>query len=138
MFWTTHIAVGAALGSGSSSKLSALVKGALSHPILDTIPHYDFKNKIFSAGDFFLGLALLRLLTDSNHDSKILLGALGAGVPDIEGGLVFLQIIPKRRAYFHKLFPHAKSSMVQALAQESMIILIAYLITKNRQKKAPK
>ncbi|HEX21643.1 MAG TPA: hypothetical protein ENH19_03200 [Actinobacteria bacterium] len=137
MYWTTHIAVGALLGSRSRSRLSALAMGAISHPLLDTIPHYDFKNKIFSAGDFIIGLALLNLLVDDRDNSKIILGALGGGAPDIEGGLVYFHLISKRRAYFHKLFPHSKTSLARALVQESLIIAAAYLIVKNNQKKPP-
>ena len=118
------------MGSRSRNSLDAFLKGAASHLFLDAIPHYDFKYWPFSFGDFLTGLALQSFLESGDAGKKKFIGALGGGLPDLEGGLVFLGLLPKRHAYFHRYLPHPRATFKRSLAVQVPIILLAVAAAK--------
>lgn len=129
MYWTTHVAVGMALGSRSKGSLRAFLKGAASHLLLDTVPHYDFNFWPLSLADFLLGVKLQNLFSGKEYGRRMLMGTLGAGLPDIEGALVYFGLLPKKYAFLHRYLPHPETDLKRSLKIETMIILGALLIT---------
>lgn len=125
------MAVGMALGSRSRSRLEAFAKGAASHLLIDAIPHYDFEHWPLSAGDFMVGLKLQSSLITGEKSGLTAMGALGGGLPDIEGGLVFFGLLSKRHAHLHRYLPHPKTSLFRALSREIPIIVLSMMIVKR-------
>jgi hypothetical protein len=93
-----HVAVGALIGSLVNNNLAALALGLGSHIPLDLIPHFDFKDFRFDA---LVSVVLLAGLLGVGGISPVLLGALGATLPDVENLLWKLGIISEK----HKFFP---------------------------------
>jgi hypothetical protein len=93
----THVAVGALIGSLVNNHLAAFGLGFASHLPLDVIPHFDFKDYRVDA---LITVAMLGGLLLAVGFSPVLLGALGAVVPDFENLLWKIGIINERRKVF--------------------------------------
>jgi len=94
----THVAAGAVIGILVDSRLSAFLLGVVSHIPLDAVPHIDFKDYRIDA---VLTIGLLAGIFAFTGFSPILLGAVGAVVPDLENLLWKMGIIEEK----HKVFP---------------------------------
>ena len=82
MCTVTHLAVGGALGAWAGSGPAAFVLGAVSHGVLDAVPHYEMED--FRV-DLVLTLAGLAALVGFGYGwSPVFWGALGGVVPDLE------------------------------------------------------
>lgn len=111
MLFVTHAVVGAAVGSATGNPYTGFVMGALSHHILDAIPHFDqgtfrttrnapnyvgvaaeessvgfsFRDWAILAGDIALAGIIFSILISSQPENitSLLSGALGGLMPDM-------------------------------------------------------
>lgn len=85
MIATPHILVGAACASRARSVGGALAIGALTHLLLDSVPHRDYRLRTF--GGFALGVDLaagtIAVISLSGGSEIQLAGALGGILPDV-------------------------------------------------------
>jgi hypothetical protein len=93
-----HVAIGALIGAGVNNYFAAFALGLASHIPLDAIPHFDFRN--FRA-DAAVSVGLVVVAAVLGGVSPVLVGALGAVLPDFENLLWKLGIIGENR----KIFP---------------------------------
>lgn len=92
MLTTPHLLVGAAIGAHFHNPMIIAPAAAASHFVLDSIPHLmgfidvedlDKKDIAIVAGDVFLGVSLVYLLTQNNPQGELMwLGAFCAMLPD--------------------------------------------------------
>ena len=94
----THVAAGAVIGVLVDSRLAAFLIGFVSHIPLDAVPHIDFKDYRIDA---VLTIGLLAGIFAFTGLNPILLGAVGAVLPDLENLLWKTGIIDEK----HKVFP---------------------------------
>jgi hypothetical protein len=85
MVATTHMLVGAAGALKTRSAAGGLAIGALTHLVLDAVPHRDYRwdalGGLALTADLAAGtLAVCRL---SNRSKVVLAGALGGALPDV-------------------------------------------------------
>jgi hypothetical protein len=85
MIATPHILVGAACASRARTVRGALAIGALTHLLLDSVPHRDYRLRAF--GGLALGVDLavgaLAVMCLSGGSEVQLAGALGGVLPDV-------------------------------------------------------
>jgi hypothetical protein len=92
-----HVATGGLVGAVSGSRRQALLFGLLAHAAGDAVPHQDVASRRFETISGFAGLALLAAAR--GPFDKVVVGAVGASVPDVEHVLAF------PRPGGRKLFP---------------------------------
>lgn len=97
MIVSLHVATGALAGAAAGSRGRALVLGLAAHAAGDAVPHQDVASRRFETLSGFAGLALLA----AAHGplDPIVVGAVGASVPDVE------HVLPLPRPGGRKLFP---------------------------------
>ncbi len=139
MYWSSHVAVGSVLGLKSRSVSKAFLSGLVSHIAMDLIPHYDFDLLPLQVADFVIGLQIVKFMisSSSSRKNRIFFGALGAGLPDIEGALVLLGLLPENMAIFHRFFPHPSTKLERSLIAEGLLILLCIQRGLQRKKKLP-
>jgi hypothetical protein len=104
-----HILGGAAAGTLAGSPEGAFVLGLASHALLDAIPHYDYDLTtqivlLVGAG------ALVKWQYDQTGDLRIIAGAVGGFLPDIEHVLKKLGIQNDKYFPTHNgAIPHGKA-----------------------------
>jgi len=113
MTLTTHLSVGAAIGTATGNPALGFFAGLVSHFAMDALPHFDagslggdsdniFKNRkasIFVSIDIFLGIFLIIILFCRNNNLGIFWPILGATLPDI------IDDSPFWSKYIRKVFP---------------------------------
>lgn len=97
MIVSLHVATGGLVGAVSGSRRQALLFGLLAHAAGDAVPHQDVASRRFETISGFAGLALLAAAR--GPFDKVVVGAVGASVPDVEHVLAF------PRPGGRKLFP---------------------------------
>lgn len=97
----THMIVGAGFGyKFAGSQEGAFAAGMVSHAALDAIPHYDWPEWV-QALTFIAGVLVTNdLYNRSGQDQRVLWGAIGGMLPDIEHLLVKLAIIKRKQEIF--------------------------------------
>lgn len=114
MILSTHLVVGATVGSQIGNPAAAFTINLMLHYLLDSLPHWDYLDKVLKKDvpkillDFIIGIVLLIplywLFSPSINLASFLLGAAAAVLPDFLQGmrnlfhLDFLQ--------FHSRFHH--------------------------------
>ena len=98
----THSVVGAGLAHvlGGSPALSLLV-GVLTHIPLDIVPHYELSSVWEGVIDGLLTVGIVYVLWKKTDDPRVLWGAAGGLLPDVEHALSGLGIIRDDQ----KIFP---------------------------------
>lgn len=122
MILTSHLIVGAAIGSKISNPLLALLLALFSHYFLDSLPHKDYLipniqqkqwNKSFFDFfkiflDVFLGILLISLFSDNNP--IIWAAAFLAIIPD---GITLLgRILPRNKLIIQHQKVHVAANMI--------------------------
>jgi hypothetical protein len=113
------------IGGVFSDSLLAFGLGLASHVPLDMIPHFDFKD--FRA-DAAVSIALLGVLLIGGGISSLLLGALGAVLPDFENLLWKLGIIGEKRKIFptHSgLLEHGRGTQAGGTGMEILVSAVS-------------
>lgn len=82
MIVSLHVAVGAATGATTRSRVLAVMLGPILHLAADRIPHRDISNRRFDIASGILCLALL--VASRGPTGPVTLGALSATAPDLE------------------------------------------------------
>jgi hypothetical protein len=104
-----HILGGAAVSTLADSAGGAFVLGLASHAILDTLPHYDYN--LTTQILLLVGAsALVKWQYDQTGDIRIVVGAVGGFLPDIEH--VFRKLGIQNDRYFpthNGSIPHGKA-----------------------------
>lgn len=114
MILATHLVVGAAVGSQINNLAAAIGINLLLHYLLDSIPHWDYLEKILKkdipkiAVDFLVGVMLLVplcfIFSDVINLTMFLLGAATGILPDILQGLY--NLFSLKFLNFHYRFHH--------------------------------
>lgn len=113
MALTTHLLVGAAIGSQVHSLAAIFILGLISHFVLDRLPHWDYAGNLDqeikrhlpkfilkTSVDFLLGSLFIYLnFKNSPVQTYVLWGAFSSILPD---GLLMLEHLLK--LYFHRRF----------------------------------
>ena len=95
-----HLAVGASLGNASPNPTVALGLGMVSHIVLDVLPHNDDSSWL-QVISLAAGLWTTKhLYEQSQKDPKVLWGAAGGLLPDLEHLLAIRGIIKKGKKRF--------------------------------------
>jgi hypothetical protein len=97
MIVSLHVATGGLVGALAGSRRRALVLGLLAHAAGDGIPHQDVASRRFETLSGFAGLGLLAAARGPLD--PVVVGAVGASVPDVE------HVLPFPRPGGRKLFP---------------------------------
>jgi hypothetical protein len=92
-----HVATGGLLGALAGSRRSALVLGLVAHALGDAVPHQDVASRRFETLSGFAGVGLLAAARGPLD--PVVVGAVGASVPDVE------HVLPLPRPGGRKLFP---------------------------------
>lgn len=114
MILVTHLIVGAAVGSQINNPAAGFSINLLLHYLLDSIPHWDYLDKILKkdipkiAVDFLVGVMLLVplyfIFSDVINPTMFLLGAAAGILPDILQGLY--NLFGLKFLNFHHRFHH--------------------------------
>lgn len=116
-----HVAAGAVIGGLFSNYLLAFCLGLASHIPLDMIRHFDFKDY---KADAAVSVGLLGVILVGAGFSALLLGALGAVLPDFENLLWKLGVIGEKRKVFptHSgLLEHGKTTRAGGTRAEILV-----------------
>lgn len=138
----THAIAGGTLGySFAQTDMQALILGLTSHIFLDIMPHHDPKlSDTFDLGFhafFNLGALVIveRMYTEKDSDSRLLWGAIGGILPDLEH-LLFLgkcgpDLCPQKIFPVHngRLPHHGSAPFWKGYLYESSVITISLLLT---------
>jgi hypothetical protein len=92
-----HVATGGLVGALSGSRRSAFVLGLVAHALGDAVPHQDVASRPFETFSGFAGVGLLAAARGAFD--PVVVGAVGASVPDVE------HVLPLPRPGGRKLFP---------------------------------
>jgi hypothetical protein len=92
-----HVATGGLVGTLASSRRSAFVLGLVAHALGDAVPHQDVASRRFETLSGFAGVGLLAAARGAFD--PVVVGAVGASVPDVE------HVLPLPRPGGRKLFP---------------------------------
>jgi hypothetical protein len=92
-----HVATGGLVGALASSRRSAFVLGLVAHALGDAVPHQDVASRRFETLSGFAGVGLLAAARGAFD--PVVVGAVGASVPDVE------HVLPLPRPGGRKLFP---------------------------------
>lgn len=107
-----HILGGAAVGTLAGSPEGAFVLGLASHALLDAVPHYDYD--LTTQILLIVGAsALVKWQYDQTGDLRIVAGALGGLLPDIEHVLRKMGLQNDKYFPSHSgTIPHGKASNI--------------------------
>jgi hypothetical protein len=97
MIVSLHVATGGLVGSLAGSRKRALVLGLAAHGLGDAVPHQDVASRRFETLSGFAALGLLAAARGALD--PVVVGAIGASVPDLE------HVLPFPRPGGRKLFP---------------------------------
>jgi len=127
MSGVTHAAVGAGLGSTLNHPVSAFAVGAVSHLLLDALPHNEWFPIWLEVLSSVLALGLLGFFSPFASPGMFW-GALGAVMPDVE--IVILTLWhrrdPKREeAFFHRFVHQPPAHGVFSQSIQLGILLVA-------------
>jgi hypothetical protein len=92
-----HVATGGLVGALAGSRRSAFVLGLVAHALGDAVPHQDVASRRFETLSGFAGMGLLAAARGAFD--PVVVGAVGASVPDVE------HVLPLPRPGGRKLFP---------------------------------
>jgi hypothetical protein len=92
-----HVATGGLVGALASSRRSAFVLGLVAHALGDAVPHQDVASRRFETLSGFAGVGLLAAARGAFD--PVVVGAVGASVPDVE------HVLPLPRPGGRKLLP---------------------------------
>jgi hypothetical protein len=138
MWFITHLAFGAALGTWIEEPIwLVVVLALLSHILLDAIPHWDYGDlyriEICAPIDIFCGfLVLLVMMHQNNVPLACFLGGLASAAPDFEGALYYYGYTS--RAYFPshvKPFPHGKTGRFWGILVQALIVLASLYVVRR-------
>jgi len=131
MSGVTHAAVGAALGATLNNPLPAFAVGAVSHLVLDALPHNEWFPVWLEVAFSVAALGLLGLFSLSTYPGMFW-GALGAVTPDME--IVVLTLWrgrePEREdALFHRLVhqPAAHGTFTRSIQVGLLLVASVYV-----------
>lgn len=97
----THALVGAGLAyEFADSPFDGLVLGIVSHAVLDAIPHNDQTRWIPAITLAVSAMAINEMYKKSGNDPKVLWGAAGGVLPDLEHALYAAGIIKRNQKVF--------------------------------------
>lgn len=144
MHWTTHVVSGAAIGYLIGHPIPAALTGFASHLALDTFPHDDPESDIPYVVDSLIGAGVIVFLAKSGKvreaDPKraALLGAIGAGAPDLELlAKLFTTVHQEHYLYptHNGLIPHRRMRLEYSLVtQAAFIALTVGLALRKRRR----
>src|SRR5262245_33982381 len=97
MIVSLHVATGGLVGAAAGSRGRALLLGLLTHALGDGVPHQDVASRRFETLSGFAGIGLLAAARGPLD--PVVIGAIGASVPDVE------HVLPLPRPGGRKLFP---------------------------------
>lgn len=95
MYWITHAAVGAAIGSRIQDPMLGIVAGLLSHAVLDAIPHSDYEGAEFGIVDFVAGALFVTGFALDRAGPGSVWAIAGATFPDLEVALAEFGLIDR-------------------------------------------
>lgn len=143
MILATHLIVGAAVGSQINNPAAGFSINLLLHYLLDSIPHWDYLDKILKkdipkiAVDFLAGVIILiplyLIFSQSINLTAFLLGAAAGVLPDfLQGlynlfGLHFLNFHHRFHSFIHfqKNQPFLKGLSIQLILAVAGLFFIA-------------
>jgi len=130
LYYSTHLVAGAAAGIMAESPAEGFVLGVLTHVILDLIPHHDHESVTTCILDCVLGTAVfLAVIAVFHPEMKIIWGALGGVLPDIEIAMYHFRLIRKRVFPSHTgCIPHLSTTRMRGLIMQSLVIVLGLWI----------
>src|SRR5690554_2604506 len=86
LYCLTHTVVGGMTAGRLSNPVAAFLGGAISHAILDAVPHHDYKETVWGIFDLLLALGILFLARwqPELFPPAFIWGGLGGALPDLE------------------------------------------------------
>lgn len=130
MYYSTHLVAGATAGFLAESPVEGFALGVLTHIVLDVIPHHDHETVVNCFLDVAAGTAaFLLVMVIFRPDMRILWGAVGGVLPDIEIPLFHFRLIRRRFFPSHSgWFPHLSTTRVRGLLVQTLVIILGLWI----------
>lgn len=126
MFYSTHLVAGAAAGFVAQSPVKGFMLGVVTHIFLDMIPHHDHESVINCVIDITLGTAtLIAAVMFFQPESRIIWGAIGGVLPDIEIPLYYFKLVKRRFFPSHCGWtPHLSTSKLRGILLQGLVIIL--------------
>lgn len=137
MILIPHILIGAAIGTKTNNLWLAFVFGWLSHYAFDTLPHWEYLDKLEEAiklknlfkifADFMIGVIIVLVITwRFPQKLPIFFGLLGAITPDILQGMAYMLKLNCLKP-LNKLHNKIHSSQKLSLKQGWLVLILTFL-----------
>ncbi len=130
MYYSTHLVAGATAGFVAKDPVEGFVLGVVTHIVLDMIPHHDHESVVNCFLDIAAGTAVfLFAVIFFRPDLRILWGALGGVLPDIEIPLHHFGLLSRRLFPSHTgCLPHLRTTRGRGLVVQCLVIILGLWI----------